>query len=510
MGRTPQRRPGCAAGPLPGGEYLCQANSAFLLSLSPVLRFFRNSLPTQLLGLLGLLLALRLPLLGLQGLPLTAGELGAHLVGERVHGGALPYRDLYDGTAPLAAYLFGGLDRVGARPVFLYRALALALLLLQALRLNFVLARADAFPDRGYLVALTYLVMGSISTDLDALSPLLIGHTFVVFALSALIPTSREGYDNRRLFRAGFLMGLAGLCYLPLVLFAGVGLLAVIVFAANAFRSFLLLLCGLIFPYAVAATYFLYAGALPNFVQFYLKSGWHGFRVGTPGGLPLAMQLRLLALPAAVLLLAVLRGLGTPLGPVFQAKFRQLMIAWLLVSLAVLAAGGGTAPGALVLLLPPLAYFGLFLWQVDRPAWAPEVTFLVLLAAVAVVRYRALVPGLETVLRLPAESSFAPRPDPALIDLRNQRVLVLGPDRRAYLTNFSATPYLDWDLALRDFDYLDQYAAVVRIGRQVAANPPTYILDQSRLLPQLRHLLPGVFGPYAPAGSTGLYRRAGK
>ncbi|AWM33910.1 hypothetical protein [Hymenobacter nivis] len=474
-----------------------------------MLRFFRGSLPAQLLGLLLLLLALRLPLLALQGLPLTAGELGALLVGERVHGGALPYRDLYDGTAPLAAYLFGALDWVGARPVFLYRALALALLLLQALRLNFVLNRADAFPDRGYLVALVYLVMSCISTDLDALSPLLIGHTFVIFALSALIPTSREGYDNRRLFRAGFLIGLAGLCYLPLVLFAGVGLLAVIIFAANAFRSFLLLLCGLLFPYAVAATYFLYAGALPNFVQFHLEPGWHNFRAGASSGLPLALQLRLLALPAAVLLLAMARGLGTPLGPVFQAKFRQLMVAWLLVALAVLAGGGGTAPGALVLLLPPLAYFSLFLWQAGRPAWAPEVLFLVLLAAVSVVRYRFLVPGLETLLRLPAESTFAPRPDPSLSGLHNQRLFVLGPDHRAYLTNPSATPYLDWHLALLDFNHLDQYAAVVRIGRQVGANPPDYILDQSHLLPQLRYLLPSVFGAYAPAGPPNLYRHVG-
>lgn len=474
-----------------------------------MLRFFRGSLPAQLLGLLLLLLALRLPLLALQGLPLTAGELRALLVGERVHGGALPYRDLYDGTAPLAAYLFGGLDWVGARPVFLYRALALALLLLQALRLNFVLNRADAFPDRGYLVALVYLVVGSLSTDLDALSPLLVGHTFVVFALSALIPTSREGYDNRRLFRAGFLIGLAGLCYLPLVLFAGVGLLAVIIFAANAFRSFLLLLCGLLFPYAVATTYFLYAGALPNFVQFHLEPGWHSFRAGAPSGLPLALQLRLLALPAAVLLLAAMRGLSTSLGPVFQAKFRQLMVTWLLVALAVLASGGGTAPGALVLLLPPLAYFSLFLWQAGRPAWAPEVMFLALLVTVAVVRYRALVPGLETVLRLPAEISFAPRPDPSLAELHNQCLFVLGPDHRAYLTNSSATPYLDWHLALRDFDYLDQYAAVVRIGRQVGANPPAYILDQSHLLPKLRHLLPNVFGAYTPAGPPNLYRHVG-
>ena len=176
----------------------------------------------------------------------------------------MPYRDLYDGTAPLAAAFFAGLDAVLARPVWLYRVVALLLLLLQALRLNLVFNRYDVHPERGYVAALTYLLVGSVSTDLDTLSPLLLGHTFIVFALSALLPTSREGYDNRRLFRAGFLIGLGALCYLPLGLFVLVGLFAVVIFAANSFRSSLLLLCGFFFPYALVATFFFYAGGLPG------------------------------------------------------------------------------------------------------------------------------------------------------------------------------------------------------------------------------------------------------
>ncbi|MBO2013066.1 hypothetical protein J4E00_28660 [Siccationidurans soli] len=460
-------------------------------------------MPAQLLALLLLVLALRLPLLWL-GLPLTAAELRALLVGERLHGGAMPYRDLYDGTAPLAAAVFAALDAVLARPVWLYRMGALLLLLLQALRLNVVLNRYDVHPERGYTVALTYLLVGSVSTDLDALSPLLLGHTFIVFALSALLPTSREGYDNRRLFRAGFLIGLGAMCYLPLSLFVLVGLFAVVIFAANSFRSALLLLCGFFFPYALVATFLSYNEALPEFVQFHLQPGLTDL---IASGLPAGLQLRLLIVPVVVLVLALLRSLGTTLGLVFQVKFRQLMLVWLVVAIAAAAVERGAAPGVLVLLLPPLAYFSLFLWQRYRQSWLLELLLLLIINAVVVLRYRAHVPRLEGLLRMPAESRFGIEPDPHYAALRGQTLLILGPDDRAYFNNHPATPYLDWTLSQVDFGHLNEYAAVVRVAQKMGVTPPAYLLDQGHHVPRLQQLLPNIFSAYEPTSTPGLYRR---
>lgn len=472
-----------------------------------MLRFFKSSLPAQLLVLLVLVLALRLPLLWL-GLPVTAAELRLLLLGEGVAGGAWPYRDLYDSTAPLAAAGAGLLELAWNRPVLLYRAAALGLLLVQALRFNAVLNRADVHPERGYLAALTYLVVGSVTAGLDTLSPLLVGHTFIIFSLSALIPTSREGYDNRRLFRAGFLVGLAALCYLPLAFFVLLGLFAVLIFAANSFRSALLLVCGFLSPYALIATVFLYVGALPNFGAMHLERGLRP-TVAAVDGLPPAVAWPLLAGVAVLLILALLRTASTALGLVFQAKFRQLQLVWLLVAVAVLVIGRGLAPGSLLLLLPPLSYFGLFLWQrlPGRAGWLTELLFVAILGLVVVLRYRDLVPGLAGLLRLPAESAFSPRPNPAYRRLAAGRpVLVLGPDRRAYVEHPAARPYLDWTLAQGDFGHLNEYAAVVRVARSLGPQPPAYLLDQNQLLPRLRYLLPQLFGRYEPVpGVPGAY-----
>jgi len=472
--------------------------------LATVLRFFKSPLPSRLVVLLLLILAVRLPLLWL-GVPLTAAELRALLVGERLNEGALLYRDIYDSTAPLAAYLFGALDTVLSRPLWLYRVLALALLLFQALRFNLVLNRADVHPERGFVAALTYLVLGSLTADLDTLSPLLIGHTFLIAALSALLPTSREGYDNRRLFRAGFLIGVAALCYLPLALFLLVGLFAVIIFAANSFRSFLLLVCGFLFPYAVAATFFLYTDSLPSFSQFHLRPTLSGLVAGTDG-LPLFVQLRLLIIPGLVLLMALGRSFTTSLGLVFQIKFQQLMLIWLLVALAMAAAGRGMAPGTFGLALPPLTYFSLFMWQKARHAWIMEVLLLALLAGVVVVRYRTLL-HLETVLHLPAEQNYAVQPNPAYAAIQGKRLLVLGPDRRPYVQNPLATPYLDWRLSQVDFGHLNEYAAVFRLSQNFALLPPEYIIDDARLMPELQYKVPAVFGRYQPTPMPHVYRR---
>ncbi|QNH62318.1 hypothetical protein [Hymenobacter sediminicola] len=460
-------------------------------------------MPTRLVALLLLVLAVRLPLLW-WGIPLTAIELRALLVGERLHEGALPYRDLYEATAPLAAALFAGLDLVASRPLWLYRIISLALLLTQALRLNFVLNRADVHPERGYLAALTYLLLASVTTDLDILSPLLLGHTFIILGLSALLPTSREGYDNRRLFRAGFLIGVAALCYLPLALFLLLGLFAVIIFAANSFRSFLLLLCGFGFPYAVAATFFLYNDALPDFRQFHLVPTLSGLVLGADG-LPLPLQWQLLVLPAAVLVLALARMFTTSLGLVFQVKFQQMMLVWLLVASLMAWAGRGVAPGSLVLVLPPITYFSLYLWQKAPRGWVVEVLFAAVLTSVVGIRYREIL-HLDTVMRFPAESRYAVQPNPQYAAIKGQRLLVLGPDMRPYIDNRPASPYLDWRLAQADFGYLSQYAAVYRLSRNLAPDPPTILIDQTNRLDELQYKVPAIFGRYQATATPRVYQ----
>jgi hypothetical protein len=147
------------------------------------------------------------------------------------------------------------------------------------------------------------------------------------------------------------------------------------------------------------------------------------------------------------------------------------------------------------------------LWQRYQHSWLLELGLLLILNAAVVLRYRAHVPRLEALLHMPAESHFGLQPDPRYAALRDQTLLILGPDDRAYFHNRPATPYLDWALSQADFGHLSEYAAVVRVAQRMGTAPPDYIIDQAKTLPRLKQLLPGIFAAYEPTDTPGLYQR---
>ncbi|ARS36993.1 hypothetical protein CA264_17030 [Pontibacter actiniarum] len=446
-----------------------------------------------------LFLGLQLPLV-LLGIPATAPELLHMLVGERLADGYSMYRDIYDNTAPLSALVFWLLDVVAGRSFLAYRLTAMGLLLLQALLLNSILNRHSVYATKNYLPALLYLVLGSLSFEFNMLTPLLIGNTFLILSLPYIITLSREGYDNSRLFVGGFMLGLAAMSYLPLAVFLLVGTFAVIFFASNTFRSFLLMLCGFAFPYAVLITYYLYTNTGQEFMEMHLLRPW---QLQVAFLRPPSDVAKLMAIPAAILLLSLLSAASLPQRLVFQVKFQQLMWVWLVASLLVIFTRDEISVATFVLVLPPIAYFGQFFFTSVRKAWLLNLVFLVMLAGVLLLRYR-LALGINRFLLL--DESPLLLPEQAQTPVQNSTVLVLGNDISYYMQNKPITPYINWQLAQRHFSKLDEYQAVFQLHENFSHEMPRYIVDKAGLMPELSHKLPDTFGRYAQTEQPGIYR----
>jgi hypothetical protein len=466
-----------------------------------MIRFFRRLLPSRLVALVLLYLAIRVPLL-LLGVPDTLPQLRAMLVGERMAEGFGLYRDIYDTMAPLSAAVYWLIDLAVGRSPLVHQGLAGLLILFQGLRLNVIFTRNGVYPEKSMLAGLLYVTMGSIFYEFDLLSPLLIGNTFVLLALGYLTSISKGAYNTRKLFKAGFMLGLAALSYLPLLFFLVIGVFAILFYASNAFRSFLLLLCGFAFPYAVVGTYYLYTGALGHFIDFNVISSWR-FQLSfllAPKDL-----LIIWTMPLLILLLAFYRLTFITMGLNYQAKFQQLMFLWLMTGVVIAFSAQVISAITLLLFLPAIAYFGVFFFQQKKRVWLTEGVFGALLLAVIVYRYSRPL-GLQEYVGIDSSPlEFSPEPRHGLI--REARILVLGEEMPYYAHNQLATPYLNWHLAQEHFVSLDQYESVFQIYRHFDQEKPEYIMDEVGLMQELQYKIPGIFREYAPTQDPKIYRR---
>lgn len=466
-----------------------------------MISYFKGILLSRLLVLILLFLAIRIPLI-LWGIPLTLPELKYMVLGERLSDGFVLYRDVYDTTAPLSGLLFWFLDVVFGRNIVVYRVLATTLIFIQGMRLNATFNRNQVLPDKTYIPALLYYLFGSIFFEFDTLSPLLLGMTFLIFALNYLIFIPKEGTSNSKLFKAGFLLGIAALFHLPLILFLLLAFFAAAFFAFSAFRSFLLLLCGFLFPYMVVFTYFLYAEALPNFIQYNILSAWN-FNLELL--LPPVHLLKIITVPFLVLIFAVFYSLINTPALNYQLKFFQLMLLWLPIALFVAIASQSISSLSWILFLPAMAYFGTFLFLKSAKLWLTEPVFLILLGVTLITRYNLKLPS--TPFTQVDISRLALQNHTKYSQLKNERILVLGNDLNYYAGNQAVTPYLNWQLAQEDFGNLDTYYAVFKIMRNITAAQPAYIIDEANLMPELTAKIPALQQIYKPVGNYRIYKR---
>lgn len=422
------------------------------------------------------------------------------LIGERMADGYTMYQQIYDNTAPLSALVYWLIDLIVGRSVLAYRIIALTLVLVQALTFNFILNKHQVFASRTLVPALLYLVIGSITYEFGMLTPLLLGHTFVILSLPYLITVSREGIENNRLFVGGFILGLAALCYLPLSLYLVVGIFAVLLFTSSTFRSILLMLCGFIFPYAVLLTFYFYSGTLNEFLELHLLRPWQ-FKVSF--ALPPTDLAKLMILPLLVLLISVMSSFSLPQRLVSQVKFQQVMWIWLVVSVLLLVSRDEISANTFILLLPSIAYFGEYLFTSNVNKWMLSAVFILLLTGTLLIRYRDIL-GISTFLKL-SDSQLINTT--GLIEIpRDKTVLVLGGDMRYYLANKPATPYLSWQLAQRDFGNLNTYESVYNIYLNLQVEKPDFIIDEVGLMKELKYKIPVVFNAYTATDNAAIYQ----
>ncbi|WP_295236064.1 hypothetical protein [Sediminibacterium sp.] len=150
---------------------------------------------------------------------------------------------------------------------FLY----MVVILLQSIRLNFLLAEQKMFPNSGYTVAMSYMLLTGLLPEWAAISPALMANFLLIWIYIKLTRLYNHPAPKTLLFNIGLLVSLTILCYHPTAI-----LIVVVLFALGIMRPFKLqewftLLMGIALPFYFLASWLYLNDELSSIGQFLPK-----------------------------------------------------------------------------------------------------------------------------------------------------------------------------------------------------------------------------------------------
>ncbi|GAB4023855.1 hypothetical protein [Spirosoma koreense] len=468
-----------------------------------MLRFFQSYFPYQYVGLLGLLILIRVPLL-LHPFPLLIPELNWMVVGEQMSQGYLLYRDIWDSVSPLSGLVYWGIDSVfGRSPIALHGAATLVSVF-QIVYFNYLTNNRDIYPDRSFWPGLLYMLFMHLSYDCLTLSPVLMSTSWLLLAFGTLIRQMDRRGATDEVFEVGFYIGIAALFYLPSALFIVWATLSLLFYTGATFRQYSLSMFGFLFPIAATVMFYYLFDGLDDFNRNLLASV---FRVRQYSLSDFQSLFASLLIPLGLGILGFLSLFNRTGGYVnYQQRIQQIMMIWFVTAVLTIALMPFLAPMAFLSFVPPMAYFTYFYFENIRKAWIAETSFTIAFVLMLLLFYQGalgLIPGAE----LGRLSSLQVRTSPLPADIRDQRVLIIGEDLSGYRQNRLATPYLNWDLAKYDLKNLDNYDSVIHVFDRFQKDPPDYIVDHENVVQKLFQRIPALAAQYEKTTVSDVYKR---
>ncbi|HEX6915150.1 MAG TPA: DUF6427 family protein [Chitinophagaceae bacterium] len=253
-------------------------------------------------------------------------------------------------------------------PVFL---LYLLLLMIQALRFNYVMNDLRMFQHPNFLTAMSYVMFASLLPPWHTVSPALVANIFIIWIYSLILRLYNNRNPRSLLFNIGLISGLAIVCYHPLILMAVVVLFALIVIRPFNLTEIFVLLIGVVTPFYFLGAYLFLTDQWDDLLR-YLPS-WD-FRW------PALQKDYRLALTIGVLLVSFLSGIF-----VWERNNRRMLIQsrknWgvllllFLLFLPVPLVHYENSVNAMFLWIPPLAAFAANAFLYPRKTLFPVILF---------------------------------------------------------------------------------------------------------------------------------------
>ncbi|MEY4525935.1 MAG: hypothetical protein RIR57_1305 [Bacteroidota bacterium] len=425
-----------------------------------------------------------------QGFTYFPWEIKNYLIGQKLNQGFRLYKDIRDNTGPFATGFYQLLDFFSI-PISSNPYIAFSIICLQAYLFQRCILQFDLMPKLGGLAFGIYLFLFHLTREFYVPDPALLGLTFLLLTWKEIIQQQKTLLVNDRVFLVGVYLATATLLVPAYFWVLPWAILSLLFYSGISIRQIILVLIGYLFVITITSLVFSFRGNLPYLWQVYRQSVFTFQLISWEES-----KLVLLTFAPAFLLgiWGLYKVVGNPKIRAHAQKAQQTTIIWFFFSFLSMANFPSFHRINFVILLPPLAYFGLNIFYVIKKNWQKELVFVLLVASVFILAKQDYKEGEMTIKQKP------------LLSISGQKLLVLGPEIDEYLHNEMAGPFVNWELAKPLLSQLNSYKNVITVQEYFAKDQPTYIYDSEGYLSKIGQYLPSITQQYVLV-SPKLYRK---
>lgn len=435
-------------------------------------------------------------MLGFFSFPLTEPRLIWMVLGERLSDGFFLYQDIIDDTGPLSAGFFTLIDLIFGRNHLAYEIIGRLLVLFQIIHWNTVLIRYRVFEENTYLPAIIMAALFHLSFDMAGLSPALLGSTFLVLAMGQLFSqTVLQKETSESTLLIGIYGGIATgfhlnfWLFLPYMIFTGIAI------SGFSFRQLLLSLVGYFMPLVLVSVFFYWNNGLNEALQVwpliftYEKYNYQSLVIwAILGAFPLMLAL------VGYFYSAILRG-----STINQQKQRQMIILWMVFSLAEFFLIKRQATYQLLIFIPGLTFLITQFFLNTSGSTVGKMAFLILLFGLPVMGWwfwnEELKSDSNYFVDTKSEYTISP----------GEKIMVMSKDSSPYLENPLGGPFLNFNLTKAFLESEKTLEQKAKIFQNLNTQKPQVVIDPYGIFKNLLDELPALKNLYTES-QPGVFR----
>ena len=412
------------------------------------------------------------------------------LIGQNLNHGYRIYKDIRENIGPLSANFYQVIDFLNI-PITWNAFMATGIIILQAYIFQQTISRYLLLPNLGNLPFFVYGLFFHFSMEFLVPNGSILGLTFLLLAWNEILAQQSTLKVNDRVFLIGIYIGIASVFFLSYALFLFWAILSLLFYSSISGRQIILLIIGFTLFFILTGLIFAFRDNFQAFIDVYKNSAFIVY-------VPTTNQIKqiLLAYIPAIIggIWGFIKVLNSAKMKSNAQKAQQTNLIWLITGILTIFIIPTVERINLVFLLPTFCYFTLNLFYLFKSYWMKEFLLVCLFFSMIFC------------LSNEWNDIDKQRISDQKLKIRNEKIMVLGPQIEEYRNNQMTGPFVNWELSKSLFMSLNQYKTIIMMHDYFVKDMPTYIYDPENNFKKLGKYLPEITDQYSLM-DTHLYKK---